>query len=488
MRLSKILAGIEGEAIYEASDWEREIDVLSVDSRKKTSSSLFFCLSGGRADSHAYAEEAIKNGAVAVVTERVLSISAPQILVSDSRRALGVAASIFFGEPSKRLKMIGITGTNGKTTTSYMLENILKAAGKKVGIIGTLGIIYGGREYPSRLTTPDPVELQRTLAKMVSFGVEYVVMEVSAHALYYQKTAGISFRAGIFSNLSQDHLDFFKDMPSYKQAKMRLFEKAVCETAIINGDEEVGREIGKIRAKSGERTVFYGLQTPCDAFAVVTRETLCGSDFVLNLNDRLCPVSLALTGRYNVYNALSAATCAIELGVGVREIEKGLNTLPQVKGRMERVSSYCGGVYVDFAHTPDGLKKALESLKAHCRGRLVCLFGCGGNRDKTKRSKMGEVAARFCDFSVLTSDNPRYEDPLDILSEIQKGYRELSSRYVVVPDRAQAIAYALDFLKANDVLLVAGKGAEETQEIIGIKYPFSDQAIIKELLRGKGEV
>ena len=488
MRLSKIIEGYRGVEIVCEGEWDREITELVADSREAKKDSLFFCLKGNGADGHSYAEEAVKMGAVAVVTERKLSISVPQIIVKDTREALGVLASVFFGNPSDFIKVIGITGTNGKTTTSYMLASILREAGKKVGVIGTLGVTYGRKSYLSGLTTPDPIALQRTLADMRICGMEYAVMEVSAHALFYKKTAGVHFSACIFSNLSQDHLDFFGSMALYKEAKKRLFSAGICPLAILNGDEEVGREFGKMREKQGAKTIFYGLNTPADAFAVVTNETLRESECLFNINDKLYRVTLAIMGRHNIYNALSASACAAELGISDQAISSGLTAFSGVNGRLERVETQGDvDIFVDFAHTPDGLGKSLDALRPHCKGRLICLFGCGGNRDKSKRRIMGEIAAKKSDFTVLTSDNPRYEDPLDIITEIEKGYRRFSVRYVVVPDRKKAIGYGLDILQKGDILLVAGKGGEQYQEIMGIKYPFEDHDIIKNYLEKKGK-
>ncbi len=488
MRLSKLIEGITARVHYADEDWEREIVALSTDSREKQPSALFFCLSGGNVDSHKWAGEAVNMGAVAVVTERILPIDVPQILVADSREALGILADVFYGSPSKEMTIVGVTGTNGKTTISYMLEGIFQAQGKRTGVIGTLGVRYDGKEYPSALTTPDPVALQETLAKMRNNGVEYVFMEVSAHALHYRKTAGVRFRACIFSNLSQDHLDFFLDMTTYKKAKLRLFAPEICPIAIVNGDEETGREIGRIRNLSGQKTLYYGLQTPVDAFAVLTDESLAATECMLNINDKLCRVRLSLIGRHNVYNALAAATCAIELGVSPASIARGLVSVQGVKGRLQRATATSGlHVYVDFAHTPDGLAKVLDTLKGYCKGKLICLFGCGGNRDKSKRPIMGEVAAKRCDFAVLTADNPRFEEPLAIIQEIERGYRRFSTQYVIIPDRRVAICYALDRMKKEDILLIAGKGGEEYQEIMGIKYSFNDQTTVADYLRKKGE-
>ncbi len=488
MRLSKLAQSLQGAKIlYDEGDWEREIISLVIDSRKKQMSALFVCLTGGEIDSHAYAEEAVRNGAVAVLTQTPLPLSVPQILCADTREGLARFASVFYGEPTKKLAVVGVTGTNGKTTTAYMLNSIFEERGKRTGVIGTLGVRYGGREFPADLTTPDPVRLQEIFAEMLAVGVEYVFMEVSAHALRYKKTAGVRFSACIFTNLTQEHLDFFPSMQAYGEAKARLFSPEICPLAVLNGDDEWGRKIGEKRLAEGGRTLFYGLNTPADGFAVVTDEGLRGSESLFNINDKLCRASLSLGGRHNIYNALAAACCAVELGVSTSVISSGLSKLKGVKGRLEWVASYRGAdIFVDFAHTSDGLAKSLDALKAHCKGRLVCLFGCGGNRDREKRPLMGETAAKRCHFCVLTSDNPRYEDPLDILSQIERGYRRFSTRYVIVPERERAIDYALELLRAGDILLIAGKGGEEHQEIMGIKYPFNDQTTVNRLLMDKG--
>ncbi len=486
MRLSTLIETINVKKIYFDGEWDREISSISADSRKVEEGALFFCLSLDKSDANVYAAEGVKRGAVAVVTQTKLNLSVPQILVDDCRLAVALAAACFYGNPASQMSIIGITGTNGKTTTSHMLRAILETSGKKTGVIGTLGVFYGDKTLPATLTTPDPIDLHKILADMLACGVQYVVMEVSAHALYFEKTAGIPFAACIFSNLTQDHLDFFSDMTAYKQAKYKLFSPEICPLAIVNGDEPVGREIGEIRQKVGAKTVYYGLATPVDAFAVITNEGKYGAECLFNLNDLLCKVRLSLVGRHNVYNALSAACVAVELGCVAEEISAGLNGLKEVTGRLQLVSVYKGAdIYVDFAHTPDGLAKSIDSLKKHCRGRLICLFGCGGNRDKSKRSLMGETVARRCHFSVLTSDNPRYEDPLDIISEVERGYRRFSTRYVIVPDRRRAIEYAVEYVQPGDILLIAGKGGEEYQEIMGIKYPFNDQTALIKILKQK---
>jgi len=487
MQLFKLLEGIEEKDWVENKNVvDVKISSLSHDSRLVKQGALFFCLEGSSLDGHDYAKKAVQNGAVAVITQKRLDVSIPQVIVRSTRVALAKISAKFYGNAHEHLKIIGITGTNGKTTTAHMLANILKEAGKEVGIIGTLGANYLGKEYPCALTTPDPIELHKIFADMFLCGVEYVIMEVSAHALHYDKLAGISFTATLLTNVTQDHLDFFTTMEAYKSAKKRLFSGNDAGIVILNGDDACGRIWGKERLED-ERintgTYFYGITEPADAFALITSENLLGSSFIMNVNDEIACVRLPMTGRHNVYNALSAGTCAYLLGIDMSFVAKGLTALTSVRGRLELVAERNGAkIFVDFAHTPDGLQKSLCALKEHCKGRLICLFGCGGNRDKGKRALMGEIAGIHSDFSVLTSDNPRYEDPLDILSAIEKGFRRFSSKYVVVPERKCAIEYAIGCLHKDDVLLVAGKGGERYQEIMGIKYDFDDKDIIEETL------
>ncbi len=482
-KLLRLVQGIEVVAPKGVAFETVSVSGLCENSRHVKKGDLFFCKKGENFDSHAVAAEAIKKGAVAIVCERELAVNAVQIIVKDCREATALIANEFYARPAEKLKIVGITGTNGKTTTAYMLSSILRRAGKSVGVIGTLGVYYAHKKIAPELTTPDPLFLQETLADMAALGVEYVVMEVSAHALHYKKDAGIGYAACIFTNCTQDHLDFFTTMPRYRETKKKLFSIEKCPLAIVNADDELGLEIGE--AFAGE-TLYYGLETPAHAFAVITEEGLHGSKLMLNVKDRLKRVSLQLTGRHNVYNALAAATCAQALGFTMTQIADGLSGLTRVKGRLEAVAEFRGAkIFVDFAHTPDGLQKSLSALKTHCRGRLVCLFGCGGNRDKEKRPLMGEAVAKAADFAVLTSDNPRYEDPMDIISEIERGYRPVSNSYVIVPERERAVEYAIDSLKEGDILLVAGKGGEDYQEIMGIKYLLNDNDLIKKTIKEK---
>ena len=527
MRLSELIESINGVPVYaakrrsgEKKAAETEITGISDDSRYIGRGEAFFALGGGSADGRDFAAEAARKGAAAIVAETPVDLSGtenppPQILVKDAREAIALAACAFYGNPAKKMRVAGVTGTNGKTTVTYLLASVFEAAGEKTGIIGTTGIFYGGTRIAPELTTPDPVFLQKTLADMAKQGVTFVAMEVSAHAVWYKKTAGIPFAAKIFTNFSQDHLDFFGNMQTYRKTKERFFfpetgkaegepadvaeenktegafgEKANGGIFVVGTDDETGRKIADEAKKRRIKTLTYGLENPSDVFAVITDESVSGSKFLLNLSDELCRVTLRLAGRHNIYNALAAAGCAFALGAPPKAVAEGLKNAVLPKGRLQRVRGVNGAeIFVDFAHTPDGLDKSLETLKPLCKGKLYCLFGCGGNRDRGKRAQMGAVAAKKADFSYLTSDNPRYEDPSDIIREIETGYRRFSENYAVLTDRKKAIFYAVKFLKKGDILLIAGKGGEETQEIMGIRYEYDDVKTAEEAVeaRKRGE-
>ena len=379
----------------------------------------------------------------------------------------------------ERGKVIAITGTNGKTTTTYILKSIFDEAGKKAGIIGTLGISYADKFISPELTTPDPIYLHSVFADMVNCGVEYVFMEVSAHAIHFEKTEGLEFAVGIFTNCTQDHLDFFGNMRDYAECKKSFFNEKICRYAVVNSDDAVGRQI----ISSNKNAVSYGLKNPADVFAVDIQENIKGTSFVINLFDELYEMNLKLAALHNVYNAMGAAACARILGVETAYIADGLAKLQSVTGRLELVAKFNGAdIFVDFAHTPDGLEKSLQALKKLCGGKLYCLFGCGGNRDRTKRPVMGRIAAENSDFCIVTSYNPRYEDPYEIISEIEAGIKPLNKKYVTVTERETATEYAINLLEKGDILLVAGKGGEYYQEIMGIKHSYNDASVIKRII------
>lgn len=474
MKLSELAGELNCKRIKDA-----EIKGLCTDSRVAEDGDLFFCFRGGNVDSHDFAEEAVVRGAAAIVCERELPLSCAQLIVKDGRAAMAKIAAAYYRHPERKMRIIGVTGTNGKTTTCHLLRSVLEAAGREAGLIGTLGAQFCGRTVSPDLTTPDPVSLFSLLADMQKEGVEDVVMEVSAHALALGKVSPIHFEVGIFTNLTRDHLDFFGSMTAYGEAKKKLFAPESCHFAVYNADDKFTSELLRIRTPH----MTFGLETPADAFALIEGETLHGSKVLLNLSDELCEAELKLTGRHNVQNALAAACAAKALGANAEEIAEGLSDVLCVDGRLERVGAYNGAeIFVDFAHTPDGLEKSLACLREHCEGRLIALFGCGGNRDEGKRRVMGETAAKLCDFCVITSDNPRFEEPCAIIAEIEEGYRSVSKEYTAVEERDKAIEYAVKLLKEGDVLLVAGKGGETYQEIMGIKYELNDKDVIKSIL------
>lgn len=477
MKLCQLLDDI----CYKEIIGDARVDVAGIctDSRKIHNGDIFVCYAGGSADSHTYAAEACQKGACALVCQRPLDLPVPQVIVEDGRAAIAPLARAFYGYADKKMKITAITGTNGKTTTTYMLKSVFEANGNKVGVIGTLGVVYADKFIAPELTTPDPVFLHGILADMAGCGVEYVFMEASAHALYFGKLDGIHFAAAVFTNFTQDHLDFFGDMHSYAEAKRRLFDNGRYDVAIINSDDDFGAKlIGECHD-----VISYGLENPADAFAINLNESLEGSDFVVNINDELYEMHINLAAEHNVYNALAAATCAHALGVSLDVIAEGLKNLKGVTGRLEKVAEYNGGsIFVDFAHTPDGLSKSLSCLKKLCPGKLYCLFGCGGNRDASKRPLMGEAAAENADFLIVTSDNPRFEDAYDIISQIEPGIQKTGTPYVTISDREMATEYAINILKKGDILLVAGKGGETYQEIMGIKHSYNDNTIIKKIL------
>ncbi|MBO5525796.1 MAG: UDP-N-acetylmuramoyl-L-alanyl-D-glutamate--2,6-diaminopimelate ligase [Clostridia bacterium] len=474
MKLSDLIKDLAVER--KIGDTEAEISYLSCNSSDLQDGTLFFCIDGERFDSHTLAKEISYAGVVAFVCERPVRTDCPQIIVKNVRLAMALIASAFYNHPSEHMTMIAVTGTNGKTTTIHMLSSIFRAAGKKVGMIGTLGVSYDGKRFYHGLTTPDPIVLQSTLSDMKEAGVEIVVMEVSAHALYHRKVAGIRFAVGVFTNCTRDHLDFFGSMTRYMQTKERLFRQ--CSFGVLCFDDELGRKIAESIPH-----LSYALDNPAEVFAVDVEETLRGSKFVLNLSDELYEIRLSMTGRHNVSNALAAASCAHHLGVSLETIAKGLREMENVDGRLEYVCSFHGAdIFVDFAHTPDGLEKSLNALNAHTKGRLICLFGCGGNRDKDKREIMGEIAGQICDLVILTSDNPRYEDPFDIIMDIERGVRRYSKDYVTVQERDKATEYAIKRLREGDILLLAGKGGEKTQERMGKTIPYDDKEKVLSLV------
>lgn len=460
---------------------DAEIGALTANSREKCKDGLFFCIRGGTVDAHNFAPQAIENGCTALVVERKLDIDCPQVLVTDVRAAMTRIASAFNGHPQQRMKLIGVTGTKGKTTTTFLLKSIFEAAGVRCGIIGTTGCIAGKTKLPSRLTTPDPIEMFSILRIMADAGVQVVCMEVSAHALYLRKLVAMTFEAAAYTNLSQDHLDFFGTMEKYFEAKKLLFSADMVRNAVINVDEETAPAIMDGLACP---MLTYGISAKADLFARDIEITESGVSFTLSLrNLHHERIHLLLTGMFNVYNALVAAACALIVGVDLGDIKKGLEAVVSVPGRVEMLSTDTPyRMILDYSHSPDALENILRTVREFCRGRIILVFGCGGDRDKGKRPMMGEIAGKLADYSILTSDNPRFEEPMDILAAIEKGIEPTGAKYEVIENRREAIRQAMEMAVGGDIVVLAGKGHETYQDICGVKHPFDEKKIVLELL------
>ena len=442
---------------------------LAYDSRRVEPGTLFFCVPGLVTDGHDHAPQAAERGACALVVERPLDVALPQAVVPSVRAAMGPAADRLFGEPSRALTVLAVTGTNGKTTTAFLQAAILAAAGHPTGLLGTVERRVGGVAETAARTTPEAIDLHRDLARMVAAGDTACAMEVSSHALDQHREGGVRFAAAAFTNLTRDHLDYHPDMEAYFQAKARLFDGR-CPRA-VNADDPYGR-----RLEAEAR--FAVSDAGADVRAEDVRLAADGTTFRLRSPWGDADVALGLVGRFNVENALAAAASAGLAGVGLDAIARGLGDLPGVPGRMQVVGRE-PTVVVDYAHTPDALEHVLAALRPLTRGRLVVVFGCGGDRDRGKRPEMARVACALADRVLVTSDNPRTEDPLAIIADVLAGAGPDAE---VEPDRAAAIRRAVEGAAADDVVLVAGKGHEQGQEVAGVVTPFDDAAVVREAL------
>ena len=480
MKLKALIGRIPGE-VSTKGNTDIEISELCVDSRRATPGALFFCTPGLHMDAHDFAPQVVEKGASALVVERFLPLDVPQVKVEDVRVAVSYVASEYFGNPSEKLMMLGITGTKGKTTTSFLVKAIMEAAGVKTGLIGTVCSMIGDETIPNRLTTPDPIETQTLLRRMVDAGMECVIMEVSAHALDMHRLAGVKFKVAAFSNFSQDHLDYFADLDAYFAAKMRLLAPDVCEDIVYNVDDE--RVSTGVRAL-GRQAMRIGIRESSDVYANDIEIGERGCSFLMTWHKRFrTTISLHLAGIFNVYNALMAAGICICAGAGPESIRQGLESVYNVPGRIELLDTGTPyRVILDYAHSPDSLENILKAVRQTTKGRMIALFGCGGDRDRGKRPVMGEIAGELADYCILTSDNPRNEDPMDILNAIEAGIKPTGCEYVVIENRREAIRYALKFAGAGDVVVLAGKGHETYQEIRGEKHPFDEKVVVRELL------
>jgi UDP-N-acetylmuramoyl-L-alanyl-D-glutamate--2,6-diaminopimelate ligase len=469
---------------------ERECTGVTHDSRQAAPGVVFVALKGQKADGAAFAPQAIAAGASAIVAEHEGAAAAPVpwVVVGDARQALALLAAEFFGHPSRQMRVVGITGTNGKTTTSYLTSAMFEAAGIPCGLMGTVAYRIGGQAFEATRTTPEAPELQGFMRRMVSGGAGACVMEVSSHALALRRVDGIEFAAGVFTNLTRDHLDFHGDMEAYFAAKRRLFEMLPAGApAIVNLDDPRGTSL----LDAARRPVTYAIHKAADVTPGALAYSLGGLDFDIHTPAGMVHVTSKLVGKPNVYNILAAVATAVSLDVPVRAIEQGLRDLPGVPGRFEVASA--GGdditVLIDYAHTDDALRNLLETARPMATRRLITVFGAGGDRDRTKRPLMGMVAARLSDVVVITSDNPRGEDPLRIIEEVRRGAdaegRQSNAEVVTVVDRRDAIVEAVTRALPGDVVLVAGKGHEKYQEAAGRTSAFDDVAVAREALEAR---
>lgn len=492
MRLHDLIAPVLIKQLI-GSD-EVHIDSVTADSRNVRPGTLFVALRGYTVDGHDFVRGAVEAGASAVLVEKEIEgLTAPQVIVRDTRAVIAVLASVFYRHPSKAMKVIGVTGTNGKTTTTHLIDAILTDAGHKTGLIGTIKTRIGDREFENANTTPEALELQATFREMLDIGTEYPVMEVSSHAVELNRVAGVEFHTAVYTNLSQDHLDYHSTMEEYRLAKAKFFSRlgntyedgaGRNKVAIINVDDEHAEFFKKA---TSVQTLTYGIDNEADLRAVDVKIKADGVSYRVLSYAGEETFRLQMTGKFSVYNALAATAAALVQGISLGDIKKSLEAMPGVDGRFESVQAGQDfAVIVDYSHTPDSLENALKTIREFAKGRVTCIVGCGGDRDRTKRPLMARIGADYADLTVITSDNPRTEDPDMILDDMEAGLADVDkSRFVRITDRKEAIRYAVERAGADDVILIAGKG-HETYQIIGrTKHHFDDREVAAQAIRGE---
>lgn len=476
MELKKLLGNVSYKVLQ--GNPAVEVNNIAYDSRKISAGAVFVCVTGFSVDGHKFAPLAEKEGASALICEHMpegIGSEITVIQVGNSREVLALMAVCYYDEPSAKMSLIGVTGTNGKTTTTYLMKSVLDRMGKKVGVIGTIENRIGDKVLPTERTTPESKELQELLNTMFEECVSHVVMEVSSHSLDLHRVLGIGFEIAIFTNLTQDHLDYHKTMDQYKEAKAKLFERA--KKSVINLDDAAG---SFMKDKAKGQVLTYGIEKDADLKAQDIVISDQGTAFSLTWENKQYDLQLRTPGRFSVYNALGAIGACLHLGISMEDIISGLEENEGVAGRFQTVRSKKGyQAVVDYAHTPDGLDNILKTTREFVKGRIITIFGCGGDRDKTKRPIMGEIAGNASDYCIITSDNPRTEDPLAILNEVEAGVKKTGCVYEKISDRREAILQGAKLAKAGDVIIIAGKGHENYQVFKDGTIHFDDMEEIR---------
>jgi len=478
MKLSKIMENINLESVI--GNIDIDIKEIQYDSRNIKSGDLFFCIEGYKVDGHDYIQNAIDNGAIAIVCQKNIKegLNCTVIKVGDSRKALAISAANYYNNPSSKMKIIGVTGTNGKTTSVFMIKAILEEQGLKVGIIGTIANYIGNDKIHTERTTPESLELHELFKQMVDAKVDYCVMEVSSHSLSMDRVYGIEFCESIFTNLTQDHLDFHKTFQNYFDAKLILFKYS--KNSIINIDDTYGEKAYNL-IKSNKIT--YGLNSNADIVASDIKMNSRGSKFSVKYKENSFDIELNIPGKHNIYNALGCIGICLNEEIGIPSIKIGLEKV-QVLGRCELVRNTQNlgfEIILDYAHTPDALENILKTVREFTKGKLISVFGCGGDRDKTKRAIMGKIGTGLSDISIITSDNPRTEDPMEIINDVVKGIEK--QEFEVIADRTAAIKRAIEIAGHGDVIVIAGKGHEDYQVLKDKTIHFDEREIVSEILK-----
>ncbi len=477
MKLETLLEGVQYIGL--TADLSADINGVRCDSRQVMPGDAFIAINGHMANGNQYISMALERGAAVIVTSEKPEGDFPYVLVTDDRMALAVMGANYYGRPAESMTMVGVTGTNGKTSVTWLLEQVLeKTTGEKVGLIGTVENHIGAQVSHSVRTTPQSVELQEMFAKMRDAGCKYVVMEVSSHAIDQERVGGIEFDVAAFTNLTHDHLDYHKTMENYCDVKARLFKH--CKKAVINCDDVW---YGRVLAQSPEKTLLVSIQKEAELYARDVQLHADGIAFVAVHGAEEVQVSVPIPGRFTVYNVLTVLGCALQLGISLEAAAEALKDVHGVKGRVELVPTP-GRDYkllIDFAHTPDGLESLLRSVRDFCKGRLICVFGANGDRDALKRPLMGKIGVSLSDIAIVTTGDPRSEEPMDIIRQVLQDV-EAADNYKVVENRREAIRYAMDIAKKDDIIVLAGKGHGTYQEVKGEKLPFDERLIVKAFL------